>query len=495
MTNTDNRFNLIDEPWIPIAASKKVGLRDVFNSSLLRALGGNPVQKMAVLKLLQAIAQAAYTPKDDADWKDIGADGLAKHCLAYLAKWHDSFYLYGEKPFLQMPTVATASLQPYSAVVPDIATGNSTVLTQSQIVRTLDDAEKAVLLVQLMGFALGGKKTDNSVVLTSGYAGKFNEKGKPSTGRAGPSVAHMGLLHCALLGASLQETIWLNIFTQQNIADKTIFTHGKGVAPWEKMPDGEACAVANVLQQSLMGRLIPLSRFILLAEKGLHYSEGIRYSDYRDGMQDPSVAVDTSAKKTRALWVNPDKRPWRELTGLMAFLTQQKSQGFECWQLYACVPRLSGAVEAFAVWCGGLRVSSNAGEQYVSGTDDMVESQIWLETAVLNQTWFLTLQQEMDALDIQAKKLYACVMAYFKKQNTAGESIAGQATALFWQQCEQEFQTLIAHCGSSLEDSQLRQQWRKQCTTMMNNVYNRMCTNGTARQMESWAACRPRQKL
>ena len=125
----------------------------------------------------------------------------------------------------------------------------------------------------------------------------------------------------------------------------------------------------------------------------------------------------------------------------------------------------------------------------------MVESQIWLETAVLNQTWFLTLQQEMDALDIQAKKLYACVMAYFKKQNTAGESIAGQATALFWQQCEQEFQTLIAHCGSSLEDSQLRQQWRKQCTTMMNNVYNRMCTNGTARQMESWAACRPRQKL
>lgn len=492
MTTKNNRFNLVDEPWIPIVADKKASLRDVFGMVELPALGGNPVQKIALLKLLLAIAQAACTPADDTEWKDLGSEGLAARCLAYLDEWRGSFYLYGPQPFLQMPGIEAAALQSYGAVLPEIASGNSTVLSQSQISRPLDDAEKAVLLVQLMGFALGGKKTDNSVVLTPGYTGKFNDKGKSSTGRAGPSVAHMGLLHCALVGPSLKETIWLNLFTQEHISSRPVFSSGKGTAPWEKMPTGEACLVAQELQQSLMGRLIPLSRFILLTEKGLHYSEGIRHLDYRDGMQDPSVAVDSNSKKIKALWVNPEKRPWRELTGLLTFLSQQKSQGFSCWQLEACMPRLGNAVTTFGIWCGGLRVSSNAGEQYVSGTDDMVESQIWLENAVLNQTWFLTLQQEMDFLNIQAKKLYGCVMSYLKKQSVAGEHTAAHATALFWQQCESQFSTLLHYCGPSLDDSYARQKWRKQCTEMVQAVYNSMCPNTSSRQMDAWAACRPR---
>lgn len=492
MNHNENYFNLIDEPWIPIVAGERASLRDVFGQKSLRKLGGNPIEKIALLKLLLAIAQAASTPEDDIDWANIGVEGVANQCLAYLDRWHDRFYLYGEKPFLQMLQIAKATVQPYGAVLPNISSGNSTVLTQSQIARNLTDADKALLLVQLMGFALGGKKTDNSIVLTPGYAGKFNEKGKASTGRAGPSVAHMGLLHCAIVGSSLKETIWLNLFTRQHIANKPIFSSGIGPAPWEEMPAGEDCLVAKDLQHSLMGRLIPLARFVLLTETGLHYSEGIKHSDYRDGMQDPSVAVDANSKKIRALWVNPEKRPWRELTGLLAFLSQQKSQGFSCWQLQACIPRLGNAVDKFAVWCGGLRVSSNAGEQYVSGTDDMVESQIWLESAVLNQTWFLTLQQEMDFLDTQSKKLYGCVMSYLKKQSVAGEDTAAHATALFWQQCESQFSALLDHCGPGVEDSQSRQKWRKQCTSLVQNVYNRMCPNTSARQMEAWAACRPR---
>jgi len=50
-----------------------------------------------------AIAQAACTPEDDDDWASIQPGGLAERCLGYLDKWHDRFYLYGEKPFLQMP--------------------------------------------------------------------------------------------------------------------------------------------------------------------------------------------------------------------------------------------------------------------------------------------------------------------------------------------------------------------------------------------------------
>ncbi|WP_442903849.1 type I-E CRISPR-associated protein Cse1/CasA, partial [Gilvimarinus sp. 1_MG-2023] len=54
----ENRFNLIDEPWIPVADVGRVSLKDIFKRPDLRALGGNPVQKIALTKLLLAIVQA-----------------------------------------------------------------------------------------------------------------------------------------------------------------------------------------------------------------------------------------------------------------------------------------------------------------------------------------------------------------------------------------------------------------------------------------------------
>ena len=73
------------------------------------------------------------------------------------------------------------------------------------------------------------------------------------------------------------------------------------------MPKGEQCETANVLQNSLMGRLLPLSRFCLLNDKGLHYSEGITHLDYKSGMIDPSVAMNPSTKPPKVLWVDTGK--------------------------------------------------------------------------------------------------------------------------------------------------------------------------------------------
>jgi CRISPR system Cascade subunit CasA len=109
----ESRFNLIDEPWLPVVDVGLVSLKALFSHKDYRALGGNPVQKIAVTKLLLAIAQAAATPADDDDWAELGAEGMAIKCLAYLERWRDSFWLYGEKPFLQMPAIRTTSLQSF----------------------------------------------------------------------------------------------------------------------------------------------------------------------------------------------------------------------------------------------------------------------------------------------------------------------------------------------------------------------------------------------
>ncbi|MBE0508449.1 MAG: type I-E CRISPR-associated protein Cse1/CasA [Marinospirillum sp.] len=487
----ENRFNLIDEPWIPVADQGRVSLRQIFSHPEYRSLGGNPVQKIALLKLLLAIAQAAATPKDEAEWKALGAEGLAKQCLAYLDQWHDHFYLYGEKPFLQMPAIKAAKTQSFGAVLPEVSTGNTTVLSQIQVQRNMDDGAKALLLLTLMGFALSGKKTDNSVVLTPGYAGKKNDKGKPSTGKPGPSVAHMGLLHNFLMGQGLVETIWLNLLTSKQLDQMKIYPEGVGTAPWEAMPEGEDCTAARKLKQSLMGRFLPLCRFCLLTENELHYSEGIAHPGYKEGMVDPSMAINYSGKEPKALWVDPEKRPWRELTALLGFFGQSDTQGFQSWQLRSSLDRARDETEVFAVWSGGLRVSSNAGEQYASGSDDFVESTIWLQADALGEIWFSLLKKEMDLLDGLARNLYGRVLGFFKEQTVDGSKVAPQATQLFWQLCERDSQSLVDHCEQTDEAAAQRQKLRHRFAGYVHQAYDHFCPSETARQLDAWAKNRP----
>lgn len=484
-----NTFNLIDEPWIPIVDVGRVSLRDVFSNPEHKALGGNPVQKIALTKLLLAIAQSASTPQDDEAWQQLGSNGLATACLSYLDKWHDRFYLYGEKPFLQMPAIKAAAVQSFGAVLPEVATGNTTVHTQIHQEKILDDADKAMLVLQLMGFGLGGKKTDNSIVLSPGYTGKTNDKGKPSTGKPSSSIGFMGFLHNFWQGQSLQETIWLNLLTQTQVGQLKVFTEGLGVAPWEGMPTGEFDDVAKRLSESLMVRLIPMSRFVLLADQGLHYSEGIAHLGYKEGVSDPSVSVNYAGKDPKAIWVDTEKRPWRMLTALLNFLSSQSKAAFTCPQLEFGLGRASNSVAQLGLWSGGLRVSSNAGEQYVSGTDDYLESLISLPIEFIGEIWFEQLQAEMLELDALSKTLYGCVMSYFKHQTVDGKNQAAQATNLFWQLCESRFQELINRCGKGMDDE--RHQLRKVFAGFVYQAYDHYSPKETARQLDAWAQSRP----
>ena len=94
-------------------------------------------------------------------------------------------------------------------------------------------------------------------------------------------MGNYGLLHSFLTGQSILETVWLNLLTADTVAGAKIFPQGVGKTPWEEMPAGEDCPVARALKGSLMGRLVPLARFCLLEENGLHYTEGIVHPNYR----------------------------------------------------------------------------------------------------------------------------------------------------------------------------------------------------------------------
>ncbi len=488
VTRVESRFNLVDEDWIPVAGKGLVSLRQVFADPGLKALGGNPVQKIVLTKLLLAIAQAAYTPKDDEEWALIGAAGMAEKATRYLEEKKDLFWLYGDRPFLQMPAISKAKIQNFGAVLPNVATGNTTVLVESQIEKEMNDEEKALLFVFLTGFALGGKKTDNSVVLSSGYNGKSNQKGNPSTAKPGPSLGFLGYLHNFLCGDSLCETIWLNLISSDRINEIAQFANGVGYPPWERMPEGEDCKVAIELRQSLMGRLIPLCRFALLADEGIHYSEGIVHPTHKDGGFDLSIAVDFS-KNPKAIWTDPEKRPWRQLSSLLSFFSAEGDRHFDCAQLRIGVLRARIAIPEFRLWSGGLRVSSNAGEQYVSGYDDFVESEVHLSSDWLGEIWFAHLRAEMENLEKMANKIYGATFRYFKQQKADGKNQATLASNLFWQLCERKFQDLVNACSELTGKESSGMRWI--FIDYANRSYNALCPKDTARQMEAWAANRP----
>lgn len=483
----ENRFSLIDEPWIPIADSGRVGLRQIFSNPSYRTLGGNPVQKIAVTKLLLAIAQAAATPADDYAWQDLTSTGLAEQCINYLAQHHDKFWLYGSQPFLQIPTIASARTKSVGTVLPEIATGNTTVLSAVQVESPLSDADLALLVVQLMGFALGGKKTDNAVVLSPGYQGKSNDKGKPATARAGASLGFRGYLHSFLQGETLLQSLWLNLLTAEQIQGLP-YQNGLGIAPWETMPHGEQCPIAQNLQNSLMGRLIPLSRFCLLTENGLHYSEGIAHLDYKSGLIDPSVAINRSTNPAKVLWVDPERRPWRSLTALLSFL-EANGQGFECTYIRQGLLRARKNLARIGIWTGGLSVSSSAtGDQFVSGSNDFVESFTFINSADMGDIWYAHLKMEMAALEQLAKIVYSAVSGYYKNQKADGKKTAAAASNLFWQLCERNYAALVRDCKNPERNLALRNSYAQ----FANTAYDRYCPNTTARQLNAWAANRPK---
>ena len=484
----NRKFNLIDEPWIPIEGVGCVGLRQLFMDSNLRALHGTPTEKIAITKFLLAVVQAAWTPEDDQEWQSGGMQELCKQCLAYLETWHHTFDLYGEKPFLQMPMVKKSELKHYGDVMTEVATGNTTCLTQYHMVRPLKDPQKVLILLIQMSLALGGKKVDNSVVLSPGYVGKNNDKGKPSSGKPGPAIAYMGLLHSFAMGKDIQETLWLNVLTQENIGEIGLFPGGVGTAPWESMPKGEDCPVARALKGSLMGRLLPLCRFCFLSDDGLHLTEGLQHHDYKDGMFDPSITISYTGKKVRVIWTDPERRPWRRLPAMLGFISQSHGTS-HCFQLKYSLAKASRVSDRLGIWSGGLKVSSNAGEQYVTGKDGALESLLFLPVEETTQAlWFEHYTLQLAALEKLSQGLYTCVNLYFREfKDDRCTDHAAKALHTFWQLCEQQAQQLIDVCDEHEAMSALRMYFSR----CVYHIYDLSCPHQTAKQLCFWAKHRP----
>lgn len=487
-------FNLVDQPWAPTAQHGSMSLRGLFSTPSV-VLGGNPVRKISNLKFLLAIAQRACSIRTNDDLNQLTIEGMVSSILDYLEEHRDQFDLYGDRPFLQLPSVKGAKSQLLGQVMAEIATGNNPVLNQTQIYTPNTDAFKANLAIELQSMALGGKKADNSLVLTDGYKGKFNEKGNVSVPKAGPGMGFMGYLHTFLWGDDLASTIFLNLLSEETIVGCGF--QQMGVPPWEVMPTGEDCNVARSLQSSYMGRLVPMNRFFVFNENGeMHCTEGVLHKGYKDGICDTSVTADLLGKDPKVLWANPAKRPWRELNTMLAILSTNAPTGMRNALIQHNLGRARRLTESFGILSLGLRAVSSSSEQSPKGNDDYVESLVMLASEDIGEPWYIRVNQDLKFLDDTAKALYGRVSGYYRALYAPdiGKKHAEQATADFWAYCEGIFQSLVDACGDDGGHSEQRTAIRKTSSQAAYKIYDKHAPVGQPRQYDAWAQNRPKFK-
>lgn len=485
-----NRFNLIDEGWVPVSNRGLVSLMQLFSDDSIKRLAGTPVQKLAITKLLLAIAHAACTPKDDIAWIEMGADGLASYCRAYLEQHRSLFWLYGDKPFLQMSELLSIKdikgnplpvVQIGGSYLPDLKSDNDTLLFQSQIDRELSDAEKALFIVSIMNYCPGGKRTAKvEAPLTFGYVGKGSSaKSSPSLGN------YVGYVNSFLLGESLIETIWLNLLTKDRIDQFPQWKDKELIPPWERMPSGEGDLNALLLKESFMATLCSLSRFVLLHENGILFVEGIQYPSHKEGWREPFIAFNS---KGQMLWLDTSKKPWRSLTSLLQMSFTGSSTAYDCPQITLLFNRARKCVEVFGIWSGGLKVRGTAGDQSVKQTDDFIESEISFLSDSIGESWFMSLTQEMNELDRLSTVLYSSVKGYYKQlSDKVSDDYINKSVRTFWELCERRFQDLIDTCSDASSKNTLRRRF----ASYVYRTFDDNCPNDTARQMLAWAKSRP----
>lgn len=111
-------MNLVIDPWIPVITSNGkadfASLLQVFTKGEQYAdLSVRPHERVALMRLLICIAQAALDgPKDKQEWQK-APEKLPGAARKYLKKWQESFDLFHpKKPFLQVVGLKSKELTP-----------------------------------------------------------------------------------------------------------------------------------------------------------------------------------------------------------------------------------------------------------------------------------------------------------------------------------------------------------------------------------------------
>lgn len=478
--NDANAFNLVDEPWIPVlmrdGSHRSVSLAEVFadSSGNMADLALNPYERVAVFRLLLCIAQAALGPDrlaDESAWRS-AKSALGPAASAYLAQWHDRFFLFGPHAFLQPDDVAPAGSDTMAScdkLAFRFASGNNSTLFDhgagAENLR-LSDADLALGFLVYQNFSAGGL---SGTCLWSGA-----ETGRSITGAP---CREQSMLFSILLGESLQETVWLNLLTAQT-------SHaGWGHPAWELSDLSRVQAAA--LAGTFLGHLVPLSRAAKLSPGAPEciLGGGVVYPQLPEWREPMATVKPNRDDRPSYVSADPARMPWRDLASILAIRPSGNRRSALALRHLASLPE----AQAFTLWTGGL-YSEKAKEI------DTVEWKARLSVEWLEDRALTRYQTAVARADRQRQALYFAAAEYAQNMKFASdtgklkkehiEPYSIPAERAYWDLLAQPAnQRLVLDVGS--ED--YLDNWKAAARKAAEEAYRRACPAMTARQMEAYA--------
>lgn len=471
-------MNLTRDPWIP--AVRTDGTRDLFGlddlfaqAHALRDLVVKPHERIALMRLLLCITQAALDgPADEEAWERCGPL-IQPRVRDYLGRWRSKFELFGEgERFLQvfhlLPGKSDDEGNPATKIDLTLATGNNPTVFDNGAgeVRTVAEARSALNLLAFQCFSPGGR------------IGVANWNGKDTPGKGSSNhapCAPSSMLHTLLIGGSLLESVRLNLLTHEIICDVPPGALGRPI--WEQAPAnaGDSAAVENATS-TYLGRLVPLARCIRLQPDGtmMILANGLDYPVF-PAFREASATIIQRKDGFGLLPASTGRSLWRQLGPITV---RRKSAGDPIAGPLALMHDLRST--EVGVWVGAL-VTDKA------KIEDVVEGFYRVPRSMLDGPGRVAYERGVQYAEASESALIQAVKQ-FSGELKLGNPPYDRARQCFWTSVEQSLPALFDVARDLTTDEELpKSKWGQavQCAAL--EAYRQACPCQTPRQIQAHA--------
>lgn len=477
-------MNLVTGEWVPVLYQDgevtNVSLEKLFqDSAYIIELAVQPHQRVALMRFLICIAQAAFNgPEDEDQWRTC-RDAVPDACLAYLTDHKEEFDLYGDNPFMQVPTLKATHNTVLDKLDFGLSSGNNACLFDHAATpsgRPHDYGWIALMLLTFLNNSPGGKIGVTKWGNKSSQPGR--EKG-PGESEHAPCIEG-SLLHSYVREKNLLATVHVNMLPRVVIDRLPNITWGRPT--WEIDRSNRDNAELQESVTTYLGRLTPLSRAVLL-EKGSNtftLANGLTYPKLPECREVAGTVVE---RKDRLAYISTslDRHPWRELNSILSLKSNTAGGPLPFQHL-----QRRSTSETLDIWTGGLAVDRgkilDTGEWSFNVPADMLGD----EGALGEYQRGVEHAEKAEANLLGSVKEYA----RFMKMEKAPTS---KARLHFWSQLDQNYECLL-EAANELSIS-LDVKWTPLLRKTMQSAYQTACPSTTPRQIQAFAIGKIRLQL
>jgi len=470
-------MNLTTDPWIPALCAQ--GHRELFSlqnlfasAHQLRDLAAKPHERIALMRLLLCITQAALDgPADETGWQEC-EPLIQPRVRDYLLKWQKMFELFGEgQRFLLLrnlqPGKETDDGNAATKLDLTLAAGNNSTLFDNGggADRALPPARSALNLLTFQCFAPCGLI---GIAKWNGKATARNVNHAPCT----PS----SMVHTLVLGQSLLQTLHQNLLTQEAVTD---FFGAKrwGLPVWES-PVTRVEDKSEVLNAttSYLGRLVPLSRAIRLDDEGFSIvlASGLDYPIF-PAFREASATVIKRKEELGVLPASTSRSLWRQLAAVS--VKRRANADATCGPI--ALNHYADARET-VLWVGAL-VTDKAKIEDVVEASYSLPAGIFTESGRAAYEMGVAHAEKLESSLIQAVKIYASTLKVVAPAYD-------RARQQFWTRAEQHLSALFDLARDTNLAADLPNcPWGKAVKAAAFDAYSQCCPRQSPRQIEAYA--------